>query len=136
MRLPRMRAHDAAIQLPLTKGFFMPMTMEERIDHARAALDTYFSAKGESPRTCDADYEDTDVSDLIADLLHLQTYFGVRDIDKTMKTALLHFRAEEEAEGKNIPAAPPFIEITIKKDGVMEVQGLPEGWLCGVKILD
>ena len=52
----------------------MPMTMDERLEHARAAIAAYFAAKGEAERTCDAEYEDTDVSDIIADLLHLQTF--------------------------------------------------------------
>ncbi len=74
----------------------MPMTMEERLDHARAALSAYFEAKGEPERRCDAEYEDTDVSDLIADLLHLQKHLKLRDIDKTLATAVMHFEAEED----------------------------------------
>jgi hypothetical protein len=74
----------------------MPMTMDERLDHARAAIAAYFSAKGESERTCDADYEDTDVSDLIADLLHLRDSLGLRDIDKTLATAQMHYEAEQD----------------------------------------
>jgi hypothetical protein len=35
----------------------MPMTMDERLDHAPAALTTYFAEKGEPPRAADADYE-------------------------------------------------------------------------------
>ena len=73
----------------------MPMTMDERLDHARAALAAYFAAKGEPERTCDAEYEDTDVSDLIADLLHLQKFLGLRDIDKTLATAQMHYEAEQ-----------------------------------------
>src|SRR5271165_189155 len=74
----------------------MPMTMDERLDHARAALTAYFSAKGEPERGCDADYEDTDVSDLVADLLHLQTLLALRDIDQTLATARMHYEAEQE----------------------------------------
>jgi len=73
----------------------MPMTMDERLDHARAAITAYFAAKGEPERTCDAEYEDTDVSDLIADLLHLQKFLGLRDIDKTLATAQMHYEAEQ-----------------------------------------
>jgi hypothetical protein len=74
----------------------MPMTMDERLDHARAAITAYFSVKGEPDRTCDADFEDTDVSDLIADLLHLQDFLGLRDIDKTLATAQMHYEAEQD----------------------------------------
>jgi hypothetical protein len=74
----------------------MPTTMDERLDHARAAITAYFSAKGEPERTCDADYEDTDVSDLIADLLHLQAFLGLREIDNTLATAQMHYEAEQE----------------------------------------
>jgi hypothetical protein len=82
----------------------MPMTMNERLDHARAAIAAYFAAKGEPKRTCDAEHEDTDVSDLIADLLHLQKFLGLRDIDKTLATARMHYEAEQE-EPENGTAA-------------------------------
>ena len=72
----------------------MPMTMEERFDHARAALNAYFAEKGEPARENDQ-YEDTDVSDVIADLLHLQKHLNLRDIDKTLATAQMHFEAEQ-----------------------------------------
>lgn len=80
----------------------MPMTMEERLDHARAALNAYFAEKGE-PQRKNNEYDDTDVSDLIADLLHIQKHLKLRDIDKTIATARMHFEAEqaeleEEAE--------------------------------------
>jgi hypothetical protein len=74
----------------------MPMTMDERLEHARAAIAAYFAAKGEPKRTCNAEFEDTDVSDLIADLLHLQKSLGLRDIDKTLATAQMHYEAEQE----------------------------------------
>ena len=74
----------------------MPMTMTERLDHARAALTAYFQAKGEPPPRGPWDYEDTAASDLIADLLHLQKALGLRGTDETMKTAVLHFEAEEK----------------------------------------
>jgi hypothetical protein len=76
----------------------MPMTMTERLDHARAALKAYFAEKGDPARVTDADYEDTDVSDLIADLLHLRKVLGLRDIDRTLATATMHFEAEEADE--------------------------------------
>jgi hypothetical protein len=71
-------------------------TMNERLDHARAALTAYFAAKGEPARNIDSDYEDTDVSDLIADLMHLQKHLGLRDVDQTLDTARMHFEAEQE----------------------------------------
>lgn len=75
----------------------MPMTMEERLDHARAAINAYMQEKGEPAREGD-EYEDTDVSDVIADLLHLQKALKLRDIDKTLQTARMHFEAEEEEQ--------------------------------------
>jgi hypothetical protein len=77
----------------------MSITMEERLDHARAALTAYFAEKGEPERNND-EYEDTDVSDLIADLLHLQKNLNLRDINKTLATALMHFEAEQEEHGQ------------------------------------
>jgi hypothetical protein len=82
----------------------MPMTMDERLDHARAALTAYFEAKGEPLPEGPWDYEDTDASDLIADLLHLQRRLGLRDTQPTIDTALMHFEAEEE-EGPFYPCA-------------------------------
>jgi hypothetical protein len=82
----------------------MPMTMDERLDHARAALTAYFAAKGEPERTSDAEYEDTDVSDAIADLLHIQKYLGLRDIEQTLATARMHFEAEQEDCSEGVPA--------------------------------
>src|ERR1035441_10989905 len=76
----------------------MPMTMSERLDHARSALTAYFEAKGEPLPDGPWDYEDTDASDLIADLLHLQKRLGLRDTERTLQTAMLHFEAEEEEE--------------------------------------
>ena len=76
----------------------MPMTMTERLDHARAALTAYFEAKGEALPESPWDYQDTDASDLIADLLHLQKRLGVRGTEQTIATAMLHFEAEEEEE--------------------------------------
>ncbi len=74
----------------------MPMTMSERLDHARAALSSYFEAKGEPMPEGPSDYQDTDVSDLIADLLHLQQHLGLRDTEATLRTAMMHFEAEQE----------------------------------------
>ena len=74
------------------------MTMSERLDHARSALTAYFEAKGEPLPEGPWDYEDTDASDLIADLLHLQKRLGLRDTERTLQTAMLHFEAEEEEE--------------------------------------
>jgi hypothetical protein len=76
----------------------MPMTMTERLDHARAALTAYFEAKGEPLPEGPWDFEDTDASDLIADLLHLQKRLGLRATEETIQTAMLHFEAEEEEE--------------------------------------
>lgn len=74
----------------------MPMTMEERLDHARAALRAYFKAKGEAAPDSPEDYQDTDASDLIADLLHLQKHLGFKDVESTLATACLHYEAEQE----------------------------------------
>jgi len=74
----------------------MPMTMEERLDHARAALSAYFAEKGEPIPEGPSDYEDTDVSDLIADLLHLQKHLGYKDAETTLATAVMHYEAEQE----------------------------------------
>ena len=81
----------------------MPMTMDERLNHARAALAAYFRAKGEPPRKNLSDYEDTDASDLIADLLHLQKRLGFKDAHSTLATALMHYEAEQD-EHKNAAA--------------------------------
>jgi hypothetical protein len=111
----------------------MPMTMTERLDHARAALTAYFEAKGEPLPEGLWDYEDTDVSDLIADLLHLQKRLGLRDTERTLQTAMLHFEAEEEEEPGHVanhqsPDAQTngsYIvgsshgELTIKADGAV-----------------
>lgn len=76
----------------------MPMTMTERLDHARAALTAYLVAKSEAIPEGPWDYQDTDASDLIADLLHLQKRLGLRGTQETIATAMLHFEAEEEEE--------------------------------------
>jgi hypothetical protein len=74
----------------------MPMTMDERLDHARAALRAYFAEKGEPVPDGPSDYEETDASDLIADLLHLQKWLGYKDEETTLATALMHYEAEQE----------------------------------------
>ena len=74
----------------------MPMNLEERLDHARAALTAYFEAKGEPLPEGPSDYQDTDASDLIADLLHLQKFLGFKDETSTIATALMHYEAEQE----------------------------------------
>ena len=74
----------------------MPMTMDERLDHARAAIAAYFQAKGEPEREELSDYLDTDTSDLIADLLHLQKHLGFKDEQSTLATALMHYEAEQD----------------------------------------
>jgi hypothetical protein len=74
----------------------MPMTMDERLDHARAALTAYFATKGEPLPEGPSDFQDTDVSDLIADLLHLQKYLGYKDAETTIATAVMHYEAEQE----------------------------------------
>ena len=90
----------------------MAIRMEERLDHARDALNAYFKSKGENPRAGD-DFEDTDVSDLIADLLHLQTHLKawkalerLSRVDACIMTALIHYQAEQKEE--NIEAGKEF----------------------------
>jgi hypothetical protein len=73
----------------------MPMTMEERLDHARSALRAYSRAKGDTPAENDTDFMDTDASDLIADLLHLQKHLGFKDAESTVQTAMMHYEAEQ-----------------------------------------
>lgn len=74
----------------------MPMTMKERIDHAMSAINAYTVTKGEPDRS-DGLYEDTDASDLIADLLNLQKHLGF-DIELTLERAKMHFESEEADE--------------------------------------
>jgi hypothetical protein len=86
--------------------------MDERLDHARAALTAYFDAKGEPVPEGADDYQDTDASDLIADLLHLQKHLGFRDHESTLATARMHYEAEQEAtEAELEEDETPFGEI-------------------------
>lgn len=80
------------------------LKIEDRLDHARAAIETYLMAKWERTPTCDVEYEDTDVSDLIADLLHLQNFLGLRDAERTLATARMHFEAEREEQTDGVAA--------------------------------
>lgn len=73
----------------------MPMTMQERIDYAEDAIRAYRISKCENPQ---AQFDDTDASDLIADLLHFQRYLGF-DIELTLDRARMHFDGEQEEEG-------------------------------------
>jgi hypothetical protein len=72
----------------------MPMTMEERLAHAKAALKAYFDAKDEPRWDWPEIYYDTDASDLIADLLLLQKHLGY-DVENTLMRAEMHFEAEQ-----------------------------------------
>jgi hypothetical protein len=86
--------------------------MDERLDHARAALTAYFDAKGEPVPEGPDDYQDTDASDLIADLLHLQKHLGFRDEESTLATARMHYEAEQAAtEAERVEKEVPFGEI-------------------------
>ena len=73
----------------------MPMTMEERLEHAQAALAEYLKTKGEPVPEHSRDFMQTDASDLIADLLHLQKNLGFRDTDATLNAALMHYEGEQ-----------------------------------------
>lgn len=87
----------------------MPMTMEERYEHAIAALQAYNRAKGEAEPDLSSHYE---ISDLICDLLHLTTS---KDFHKSgvLDTALMHFKAEQrEAERDIVPYfLSPFLTV-------------------------
>jgi hypothetical protein len=84
----------------------MSISMPERLEHARAALTAYFAAKGEPLPEGPWDYEDTDASDLIADLLHLQKRLGMGDAKQTLQTAVMHYEAEEsEPDAHHCPCA-------------------------------
>ena len=73
----------------------MPMTMEERYDHATAALQAYYETKGEPAPDLSSHYE---ISDLVCDLLHLATSKNFHK-DDVLDTALMHYEAEQhEAE--------------------------------------
>jgi hypothetical protein len=73
----------------------MPMTMEERYDHAIAALQAYNKEKGEAEPDLSSHYE---ISDLICDLLHLATSKDFHKND-VLDTVFMHYEAEQrEAE--------------------------------------
>ena len=74
------------------------MTMEERYDHATAALQAYYEAKGELAPDLSSHYE---VSDLICDLLHLPTSKNFHK-DDVLDTALMHYEAEQYEAGLNL----------------------------------
>ena len=69
----------------------MPMTMEERYDHATAALRAYNKAKGEPAPDLSSHYE---ISDLICDLLHLATSKNFHK-DDVLDTTLMHYEVEQ-----------------------------------------
>lgn len=69
----------------------MPMTMEERYDHAIAALQAYNRAKGEAGPDLSFHYK---ISDLICDLLHLATSKDFHKND-VLDTAFMHHEAEQ-----------------------------------------
>ena len=73
----------------------MPMTMEERLEHARTVLTAYLHAKGEALPETPFDFMQTDASDLIADLLHLQKHIGFNDKEITLSEALMHYEGEQ-----------------------------------------
>ncbi len=111
----------------------MPMSMEERLAHAKAALKAYFDAKDE-PRWDRAEiYHDTDASDLIADLLHLQKHLG-HNVDNTLMRAEMHFEAEQA--GIDPDATDSVITIEVKGGMVTDVSNLPDGWRYQVNDLD
>jgi hypothetical protein len=72
----------------------MPMTNEERAEHAGNAMAEYLASKGEPH---DQPAEDYEISDLICDLLHHGDRLGFdhRDI---IGRALLHYLAERAGE--------------------------------------
>ena len=70
----------------------MPMTMEERHEHATAALTAYKKAKGEDFIDL-ADHHE--ISHLICDLLNLAISKGFQK-DAVLETALMHHEREQE----------------------------------------
>ena len=73
----------------------MPMTINERIGHAEDAIRAYRISKCEN---AEAIFDDTDASDLIADLLHFQVHLSF-DIQLTLERARMHFDAEQAEDG-------------------------------------
>ena len=77
----------------------MAMTMQERITHAEDAIRAYRISKSEN---AEAPFDETDASDLIADLLHFQVHLGF-DVELAVECARMHFDGEQEEEGVNPP---------------------------------
>jgi hypothetical protein len=74
----------------------MPMTMEEKYDHAISAMRAYSKARGESGEPDLATHYE--ISYLICDLLHLATSKGFHK-HEVLDTAFMHYKAEQrEAE--------------------------------------
>jgi hypothetical protein len=98
------------------------------------ALDEYIRSKGESCPIYDTDYQDTDASDLIADLLHLQKHLK-HNVEITLMHARMHYEGEQvEHAGINLDVPVPVITIEVKGGMVTDVCNLPAGW--GYKIND
>lgn len=78
----------------------MPMTNEERAEHAGAAIAEYLASKGENGEPGNGEYE---IPDLICDLLHHGDRFGY-DHRKLVERALSYYREEksEEAPVENL----------------------------------
>ena len=76
----------------------MPMDNVERAHHAEQALYQYLDSKGEAYDESDPkEILDTEISDLICDLLHHARASGL-DPDLAIERALMHFEAEEQDE--------------------------------------
>ena len=70
---------------------------ETRADRAHEALRQYVEAAGEA-----FEQNSSEISDLIADLLHLAARWDQGDdpIDSTLRLARMHFDAEQDEEGE------------------------------------
>ena len=68
----------------------------DRAERARNALHAYIEARGEA-----FENSSSEITDLIADLLHLAADLdeGVDPIDSTIRLARMHFDAERAEEG-------------------------------------
>ena len=100
----------------------MPMTNEERAEHAGNALTEYLSSKGE-PHNQPA--EEHEISDLICDLLHHGDRFGF-DHDDIISRALMHYEAEkqEAAAAGLLNAAEAVVKAWESGDLAGTVRGL------------